>query len=63
MDNGGTGKTGLGRTYAGVDSYCPLAVYLGIHGFCLEPALRRGMQDSANKIDFNPQRVIPMASL
>ena len=25
MDNGGTVKEGVGRTYAGVDGYCPLA--------------------------------------
>jgi hypothetical protein len=29
MDNGGTVKEGVGRTYAGVDGYCPLAAYLG----------------------------------
>ena len=29
MDNGGTQKELVGRTYAGVDGYCPFAVYLG----------------------------------
>jgi hypothetical protein len=29
MDNGGTLKEGVDRTYAGVDGYCPLAAYLG----------------------------------
>ena len=29
MDNGGTAKEGVGRTYAGVDGYCPLASYIG----------------------------------
>jgi hypothetical protein len=33
MDNGGTAKEGVGRTYAGMDGYCPLAAYLGSHGF------------------------------
>ena len=33
MDNGGTVKEGVGRTYAGVDGYCPLAAYLGQHGY------------------------------
>jgi len=28
MDNGGTAKEGVGRTYAGVDGFCPLAAYL-----------------------------------
>ena len=51
----------MGRTYAGVDGYCPLAAYLGSHGFCLELALRPGVQHSASETDFNLQRVIPMA--
>ena len=49
MDNGGTAKEGVGRTYAGVDGYCPLAAYLGSHGFCLELALRPGTQHSAKR--------------
>jgi hypothetical protein len=61
MDNGGTAKEGVGRTYAGVDGYCPLAAYLGAHGFCLELALRPGVQHSAKETDFNLERVIPMA--
>ena len=70
MDNGGTAKEGVGRTYAGVDGYCPLAAYLGQHGFCLELALRPGVQHSAwatrgapspEETAFNFERVIPMA--
>ena len=61
MDNGGTAKEGVGRTYAGVDGYCPLAAYLGSHGFCLELALRPGVQHSARETDFNLERVIPLA--
>ncbi|CAN7724978.1 IS1380 family transposase [Variovorax sp. LjRoot84] len=61
MDNGGTVKDGVGRTYAGVDGYCPLAAYLGSHGFCLELALRPGVQHSASETQFNFERVIPMA--
>jgi len=61
MDNSGTRKEGVGRTYAGVDGYCPLAAYLGAHGFCLELALRPGVQHSARESDFNFERVIPMA--
>ena len=51
----------MGRTYTGVDGYCPLAAYLGSHGFCLELALRPGVQHSALETDFNLERVIPMA--
>ena len=61
MDNGGTAKEGVGRTYAGVDGYCPLAAYLGSYGFCLELALRPGVQHSAAQTDFNLERVVPMA--
>lgn len=32
MDNSGTVKEGVGRTYAGVDGYCPLAAYVVSHG-------------------------------
>jgi hypothetical protein len=61
MDNGGTVKEGVSRTYAGVDGYCPLAAYLGSHGFCLELALRPGVQHSSLETAFNFERVIPMA--
>ena len=61
MNNGGTAKEGVGRTYAGVDGYCPLAAYLGAYGFCLELALRPGVQHSARETDFNFERVIPLA--
>jgi hypothetical protein len=61
MNNGGTAKDGVGRTYTGVDGYCPLAAYLGSHGFCLELALRPGVQHSASETQFNFERVIPMA--
>jgi hypothetical protein len=61
MDNGGTAKQGVGRTYAGVDGYCPLAAYLGSHGFCLELALRPGTQHSAKETEYNLECVVPMA--
>ncbi len=61
MDNSGTAKDGVGRTYAGVDGYCPLATYLGANGFCLELALRPGVQHSACETTFNFEWVIPMA--
>jgi hypothetical protein len=61
MDNSGTVKDGVSRTYAGVDGYCPLAAYLGTHGFCLEFALRPGAQHSASETTYNLQTVVPMA--
>ena len=51
----------MGRTYAGVDGYCPLAAYLGSNGFCLELALRPGVQHSSLETPWNFERVIPMA--
>ena len=61
MDNGGTAKEGVGRTYAGVDGYCPLASYMGSYGFCLELSLRPGTQHSAKHTEDNLRRVIPLA--
>jgi len=62
MDNGGTKKEGVGRTYAGVDGYCPFAVYLGRLGYCLELALRPGVQHSALESEYNFERALPMAA-
>lgn len=62
MDNGGTKKELVGRTYAGVDGYCPFAVYLGSLGYCLELALRAGVQHSAAESEYNFERALPMAA-
>jgi Transposase DDE domain group 1 len=61
MDNSGTAKEGVGRTYVGVDGYCPLAVYLGSHGFCLDLVLRPGTQHSVKHTDDDLRRIVPMA--
>ncbi|MFN8963064.1 MAG: IS1380 family transposase, partial [Betaproteobacteria bacterium] len=61
MDNSGTSKQGVGRTYAGVDGYCPLAAYLGSHGFCLELSLRPGVQHSAKHTDEDLRAIVPLA--
>lgn len=60
--NSGTAKEHVGRTYAGVDGYCPLAAYLGTQGFCLELALRPGTQHSASETEYNIERVLPLAA-
>ena len=62
MDNGATRKELVGRTYAGVDGYCPFAVYLGHLGYCLELALRPGVQHSASESEYNFERALPMAA-
>lgn len=61
MDNGGTAKEGVGRTYTGVDGYCPLAAYLGSYGFCLELSLRPGVQHSAKHTDDDLRTIVPLA--
>jgi hypothetical protein len=61
MDNGGTAKEGVGRTYTGVDGYCPLAAYLGMHGFCLDLLLRPGTQHSAKHTEEDLRHIVPLA--
>jgi hypothetical protein len=61
MDNSGTKKEDVGRTYQGVDGYTPSATYLGCLGYCLELALRPGVQHSARETELNLERVLPMA--
>jgi hypothetical protein len=62
MDYGGCKKELVGRTYAGVDGYCPFAVYLGSLGYCLELALRPGVQHSDADNQYNFERALPMAA-
>ncbi len=40
MDNSGTHKEGVSRTYKGVDGYAPIATYLGEEGGCFACELR-----------------------
>ncbi len=62
MDNSSTKKELAGRTYAGVDGYCPFAVYLGSLGYCLELALRPGVQHSASESEYNFERAFAVAA-
>ena len=62
MNNDDSSKEGVGRTYAGVDGYCPLAAYLGTRGWCLQLALRPGTQHSAAESEFNLEHVLPLAA-
>ena len=62
MNNDGSKKEDVGRTYQGVDGYTPSATYLGNLGYCLELALRPGVQHSALETELNLQRVLPMAT-
>jgi Transposase DDE domain group 1 len=62
MNNDGSKKEEVGRTYQGVDGYTPSATYLGSVGYCLELALRPGVQHSALETELNLERVLPMAT-
>jgi len=44
LDNSGTRKEGVSRTYKGDDGFAPMAAYLGQEGYCLELELREGKQ-------------------
>jgi len=44
MDNSGSHKEGVSRTYKGHDGFAPMAVYLGQEGYCLDFEFREGKQ-------------------
>ena len=46
MDNSGTKKQGVSRTYQGFDGYAPIAAYLALEGWLLEIEHREGSQHS-----------------
>ena len=46
MDNSGTKKENVSRTYKGHDGYAPIGAYIGLEGWCLEVELRPGSQHS-----------------
>lgn len=46
MDNSGTKKAGVSRTYKGYDGYAPIAAYLGEEGWCIGTEFREGKQHS-----------------
>lgn len=61
MDNSGTKKEAVSRTYQGVDGYTPIAAYLGNEGWCLGLELRPGSQHSALETHYFLERVLPRA--
>jgi len=61
MDNSGTKKEWVSRTYQGVDGYTPIAAYLGNEGWCLALELRPGSQHSALETHFFLERALPRA--
>jgi hypothetical protein len=61
MDNSGTKKEAVSRTYQGVDGYTPIAAYLGNEGWCVGLELRPGSQHSALETQYFLERVLPRA--
>ncbi|MGK2950753.1 MAG: IS1380 family transposase, partial [Thiobacillus sp.] len=61
LDNSGTAKEGVGRTYMGFDGYAPIAGYLAEEGYCLGLELRPGTQHSASETPDFLKRLLPRA--
>lgn len=59
MDNSDTKKEAVGRTYQGVDGYCPIAGYLGNEGWCIGLELRAGNWHSALETEYFYKRAFP----
>lgn len=61
LDNSGSNKEGVGRTYMGFDGYAPIAAYLAGEGYCLSLELRPGTRHSAAETPEFLARVLPRA--
>jgi hypothetical protein len=61
LDNSGTRKDGVSRTYAGTDGFAPIAGYLGQEGWCLALELRDGCWHSAKETAYTLERLLPRA--
>lgn len=61
MNNEKTQKEGLGRTYAGVDGFVPIAGYIGQEGWCIALELREGSHHSALETEYTLERLVPRA--
>ena len=61
MDNSGTKKEGVSRTYKGHDGFAPIAAYLGSESWCLGNELREGSQHSQKDFLSFAKLVIPRA--
>jgi hypothetical protein len=56
MDNSDTKKEDVGRTYQGVDGYCPIAGYLGNEGWNVGLELRAGAWHCARQTEYFYER-------
>jgi hypothetical protein len=61
MDNSDTKKEDVGRTYQGVDGYCPIAGYLGNEGWNVGLELRVGAWHCARQTEYFYERAFAFA--
>jgi len=61
MDNSGSKKEHVSRTYKGHDGYAPIGAYIGLEGWCLEVELRPGSQHSQDGFTSFMKRVLKKA--
>ncbi len=59
MDQSGSKKEDVSRTYQGVDGYTPVAAYLGNEGWCVGLELRPGRWHSSLEIEYFLERLFP----
>ncbi len=59
MDQSGSKKEEVSRTYQGVDGYTPVAAYLGNEGWCVGLELRPGRWHSSLEIEYFLERLLP----
>ena len=59
LDNSGSRKEAVSRTYQGFDGYTPIAAYLGNEGWSIGLELRPGSQHSARETEYVYERVFP----
>ena len=58
MDNSGTAKEGVSRTYHGFDGYAPVAAYLGAEGWTVALELREGSWHSQKEFTYVLERAL-----
>jgi len=59
MDNSGSKKEAVSRTYQGMDGYTPIALYLGNEGWNIGLELRTGSHHSAFESEYFLERTFP----
>ncbi|MCH9690514.1 MAG: IS1380 family transposase [Gammaproteobacteria bacterium] len=62
MDNSGSCKQGVSRTYKGCDGFAPMPAYLGQEGYCIEFELREGKQHCQKETPALLRRALETAS-